>query len=231
MIDASSFALHHIAFWTDHAPTTEHFVRRINLEHSERWSAPLDKPREKIRAAYVAELAFSRFCIRQSGIEESEIAYLATLEAKKRLFPLLENPSTLEDPLSKSEEGQVIHLENSLQTFFKSRNMHIITRPIFYGCGYIDSSEGDILSGNCIFEVKTVDRPFRGGDIKQLITYCALNHFSSQFSLKTIGIFNPRRGTYFEMSLDKVSFEIAGKSKQELFDGIGHAISSGDISR
>jgi hypothetical protein len=62
MIDASSFANLHNSFWTSHVPSLERFVRRLNLELIQRWSPPINKPPEKIRAALVSETAFSRFC-------------------------------------------------------------------------------------------------------------------------------------------------------------------------
>lgn len=230
MIDASSFALYHNAFWADHTPTSEHFVRRLNLEYAERWNAPLEKPDEQIRAAFVAELAFSLFCTRVSGAANKN-RESALSDARKRLRPLLDDPESLEEQLSEAEEEQVSGLEKTLWSFSASRKTHTVTRPLFHGCGYIDTSEGDILSGACLFEVKAVDRPFRSADVRQLVTYCALNHSSRQFELESIGVFNPRRGIYFEMSIDEVSREISGRSGQELFDSIIHAISSGDISR
>lgn len=231
MIDASSFAAHHNAFWADQTPTSEHFVRRLNLEYADRWAVPLDKPGEQIRAAFVAEVAFSRFCAKVSGTPEHEIMEPALKEARKHLRPLLADPATLEEQLSGTEEKQMLGLETNLQSFFGSRRTDTVTRPLFCGCGYIDTSEGDILSGPCLFEVKAVDRPFRSVDIRQLVTYCALNHLSDQFELESIGVFNPRRGIYFETPIDAVSREISGQSSQQLFDSIIHAISSGEISR
>lgn len=231
MIDASSFAAHHNAFWASQTPTSEHFVRRLNLEYAERWTVPLDKPREQIRAAFVAELAFSRFCAKVAGTPEHEIMDPALKEARKHLWSLVADPATLEEKLSETEEMQMLGLEINLDSFFSSRGTYTVTRPLFRGCGYIDTSEGDILSGSCLFEVKAVDRPFRSIDIRQLVTYCALNHLSAQFELESMGVFNPRRGVYFETTIDKVSREISGQPSQELFDSIIHAISSGEISR
>lgn len=231
MIDVSSFSAYHGAFWADHAPTSEHFVRRINLEYTERWSAPVAKPEVPIRVALVAELAFSRSCAEIDNVPREEIEALAYRETIRRLLPLTEDPVSLTLPVSPIEKEQVSELESSMRSFFNSRRSAILTRPVFQGCGYIDSSEGDIVSGSCLFEVKAVDRPFRSVDVRQLITYCALNHSSLQYTLNAMGLFNPRRGIYFEAPIDDVSREISGQSAQELFDSIVYAISSGDISR
>lgn len=231
MIDASTFSAHHNAFWASYTPTSEHFVRRINLEYANRWNLPLEKPDGPIRAAYVAELAFAGMCARFAGLPKDKIEEIAVEEAKDRLRPLLEDPLILDQEITPIEQDQISSLENSLFSFFTYRKVPTITRPLFSGCGYIDTSEGDVVSGTCLFEVKAVDRPFRSLDIRQLITYCALNHMSGDFELEAIGIINPRRGLYFEASIEDVTHETSGLPAQELFDTIGHAISSGDISR
>lgn len=231
MIDASTFAAHHNAFWASYTPTSEHFVRRVNLEYADRWTPPLDKPHGPIRAAYVAELAFARMCVRLDGSPIDRIQEIAVAEAKSRLLPLLEDPLTLDGQITEIEQDQVSRLEESLFSFFTHRGGPTTARPPFSGCGYIDTSEADILSGKCLFEVKAVDRPFRSVDVRQLITYCALNHVSGDFELEAVGIFNPRRGIYFQTSIENVAYETSGLPAQELFDTVIHAISSGDISR
>jgi hypothetical protein len=152
-------------------------------------------------------------------------------ETKKRLLPLVENPASLEEALSSAEESQVEQLKMNLVQFFPTMHKAVTCRPIFKGCGYIGSSEGDVIAGPCLFEVKTVDRPLRSVDIRQLVTYCALNHASRQFELNSVGVFNPRRGVWFALSLDIVCREISGQSTQALLDSIVNSISSGDISR
>jgi hypothetical protein len=231
VIDASRFAAYHNAFWADHTPTSEHFVRRLNLEYADRWSPPIEKPEEQIRAAFVSEFAFSRFCGLADGVDAVQLDSTALAETKKRLLPLMDDPMTLDAPFTTAEKGQVQKLENSLTGFFKQRRVELRTRPLFKGCGYIDASEGDVISGTCLFEIKAVDRPFRSVDVRQLVTYCSLNHASGQFELDSMGVFNPRRGLWFAMSLDELCREISGQSAQELFDGVVHGVSSGDISR
>lgn len=230
MIDASSFATHHNAFWSEHTPTSEHFVRRLNLEWSERWCPPISKPPEKIRAALVSEVSFAKFCQRVVD-EKNADEKKASEEAIARLRPLVDDPSSLADPMSLAETAESEKILACLRGYFASRKEKIIVRPIFDGCGYVDSSEGDILSGSSLFEVKTVDRPFRSIDVRQLITYGALNHLSRQYEIEKLAIFNPRRGVYFEMATDEICYEVSGQSRQVLFDAIIHAISSGDISR
>lgn len=231
MIDASSFANLHNAFWAEHTPTLEHFVRRLNLEYTERWSPPIEKPEKPIRAAFVSEFAFALFCGKTDGIAPSKLSKLAIAETKKRLLPLIDNKASLDMRFTKAEQDQIRRLEAGLTNFFNSRKTTLHTRPLFKGCGYIDASEADVISDDCLFEIKTVDRQFRGTDIRQLATYYALNHASKQHKLSSIGIFNPRRSLWFQMNFDEVSREISGRSAQELCDSIVLGISSGEISR
>ena len=104
-------------------------------------------------------------------------------------------------------------------------------RPIFTGCGYVNASEGDVIFGETIYEIKTVDRQFRGSDIRQTITYAALNFAMGNFDIGYVGLFNPRRGQFCEFELDYVCGEISGVPTQALLATVIQAISSGEISR
>jgi hypothetical protein len=231
MIDASSFASLHNSFWIAHAPSLEHFVRRLNIEITQRWSPPIKKPLERIRAALVSETAFIRFCNKINGDDCGEIEEISFIEAKKKLIPLMDQPHELALPFSVIEEEQAHRIENNLLDFFGRRQEEIITRPLFNGCGYVDASEGDVIVGLSLFEIKAVDRPFKGTDIKQLVTYCALNHASKQFDIQNIAIFNPRQSVWFELRLEAVARDISGQSSQELCERVVLALCSGDISR
>ncbi|WOI57140.1 hypothetical protein [Palleronia sp. LCG004] len=231
MIDASSFANLHNAFWAENAPTSEHFVRRLNLEYTDRWSPPIKKPGGPIRAALVAEIAFAKFCTPVGLMSKANLEAIAIGEARRRLRPLTDSPDELDVAVSPDEKVQIDNLENNLRGFFKKNAATVVLRPTFSGCGYVDACEGDVVYGATLYEIKAVDRSFRSADIRQLITYCALNHASQDFDLRYIGIFNPRRGVSFDMSIDRVCREISGRSQQELLSEIVSCVSSGDISR
>lgn len=231
MIDASRFAAHYNAFWTQRTPTSEHFVRRLNLELAQRWEPPLSKPDLEIRAAFIAEVAFARFSLSIQGLEREILEHKALSEARRRLLPLTNDPGSLNAPLTETEEQQAKSLGVRLAGFFRFRELPLALRPVFPGCGIIDASEGDVVSGTTLFEIKAVERPFRGFDLRQLLTYCALNHASQRYSLAKLGIYNPRRGLYVEMNIDQVCREMAGITAQEFFEDIVHAVSSGEVSR
>ena len=237
MIDAATFAHSYNAFWNDCAPTCEHFVRRLNLGGLKRFGSKMAKS-DTSRRALIAEFAFSLFVERKTDaltrgtkrtIEDiEEAAWRAT---ETRLAPYVMQGLNLGRDFDMDQRQEVISISKALSNFFANIDYQIVLRPLFSGCGYIDRSEGDVLFGDTIYEIKTVERSFRGNDIKQAITYAALNHASGQFSIENIGLFNPRSGRYCEIPIESVCREISGRTAHELLASIIQAISSGEVSR
>lgn len=211
----------------------ERFVRWINVGGLERFEPPM-KRSETTNRALIAEFAFSLFAERmqrkaekksEEGIEEA--AWQAT---ENRLAPFVTRGLSLSRELSSDEQQEVAHITKSLIKFFESEKQMLI-RPLFPGCGYIDASEGDVVIGSTLYEIKTVERAFRGADIRQLITYGALNFASTKYNITGFGLFNPRAGIFFEGNVEVICHEISGKSSDELFSAVVQAISSGELSR
>ncbi len=234
MIDAATFSSTYNAFWAESAPMLEHFTRRLNLEHLHRFDTPM-KSDQAGRKAVIAELAFSMMVERlrpqEIPIDPVKLHENAWSETKRRLRPFLEQGVDLDTPLLPSENVEVSQIEKRLIAFFKGNNLPTKTRPLFKGCGYIDASEGDILTKSTLFEVKTVDRSFRSADLRQLLTYSALNSASREAEICALGLVNPRRGVSFEMPVGELCFGISGRSAEDLFAMIVQVFSSGEISR
>lgn len=70
---------------------------------------------------------------------------------------------------------------------------HIFYAPRIPGCGFLSASEADVAAGDTLYEVKTVGRGFGSKDIKQLVTYLALDHCSGGERWRRGGLFNPRK--------------------------------------
>ncbi|WFU71964.1 hypothetical protein [Bradyrhizobium sp. CB2312] len=107
----------------------------------------------------------------------------------------------------------------------------LLIEPSFPGCGMIDAGKGDLIYSNALYEIKAGDRLFRSVDVRQLITYSALNYVSKRFQIDSLGLFNPRVGVSATIPVDDLCAEISGKQSSDLFFDIVAAISSGDISR
>ena len=235
VIGASRFAGVYGSFWRSVTPTIDLFVRKVNIELYERVDNPCDYQVDPIRSALVAETAFALFD-EHSRNDGDRVRFFerfvtqATAEARRRLARL--NAEGIGDDLNPNELSAVQELFRRLSSFFVDRHgMELVVRPEFPGCGFVDRSEGDVIYGDALFEIKAVDRNFRSIDIKQLITYAALNHKSRSYLFRDIGIFNPRRGTEFRMGLDDVCMEVSGISAIELLEIIAYSIASGEVSR
>ena len=184
MIDASTFALSYNAFWHAHTPTCEHFVRRLNLGGLERYFSPMPQVAKTRRRALIAEYAFSLFVERRRGstniadLSAESRAKRAWAETTRRLAPYTAQGLDIETSLDEDENKEVAEIADRLNRVF-DLSKSVVLRPAFPGCGYVDSSEGDVIFGSTLFEIKTVDRAVRSSDIRQTITYAALNAASA----------------------------------------------------
>jgi hypothetical protein len=238
VIDAKKFATSYNAFWRSTTPTCDLFVRRLNLDGYERWDAPIESYTEASRRAFTAEFGFSKFVIHQNilngripQLTEEQIKAQALATTITRLKPYVREGLDIETPFNENEWRESGELSQRLLRFFTTSGQRIVTQPQFPGCGFVDQSEGDVISDTTLYEVKTVDRLFRGIDFRQLLTYAALNYSSKSFELDSVGIFNPRRGIVSTIPLNELCEEVSGKPTSVLFSDILEAISSSGISR
>jgi hypothetical protein len=150
---------------------------------------------------------------------------LATLE--REVHGAVDDPSGV-------EISTVGAIQESLLKFVRQRSsqaLKVTFEPNFAGCGFLNPCVGDVLIGQELYEVKAGNRQFRSTDLRQLMTYCALNYAAGTHAITKAGCINPRRGTYFVLDLDAIAHEMAGKSSSELFSDIIYHVSSGGISR
>lgn len=237
LIDASQFADSFNAFWNENAPTCEHFIRRLNTGGLTRFEPPMSKTIAANRAV-IAEFGFSMFVEfskasspNDAALSREEIERLSWTQTRHRLSAFASQGMELSQNFTEIERHEVKTISESLYNFFTKERQIITLRPVFAGCGYVDASEGDVISDDVIYEVKTVERPFRSIDLRQVLTYAALNFSSRQFDLKKVGLLNPRSGLFCELLLDVVCEEISGKKSEEFLSTIVETISGGEFSR
>lgn len=237
MIDAATFAHSYNGFWHVSAPTCEHFVRRLNVTEVERFLAPMEGVQTDNRAV-ISEFGFSLYVeLTRDGVTSlggapaEELLDRGWREAEMRLRSYARQGLRIERSKEEEELQEVCEIANRLRIFFGSDTRGIELRPIFKGCGFIDASEGDVVDKATIYEIKNVNRQLRSDDVRQVVTYAALNAAAEQYEITHVGIVNPRRGQYWRAELDFVSQEMSGMSAQSLLDTIIYAISSGEISR
>jgi hypothetical protein len=231
MISEVSFATQHTSLWHVLAPNSERFVRRINL-NIDRYGVDhpfLDSPN---RRGFLNESAFQLVKLRQ--YEPAASIADAVSIAKKNLASL-DRPQSgnLSDP-SESEVESILAMEESLKGFVKWQSKEgstIVFEPTFPGCGFLNASVGDLLIEDTLYEVKAGDRLFRSTDLRQLMTYCAMNFAAKKYLIRKAGFINPRRGTYFILDIETIAHEMAGKSSPELFSEIVYYLSNSGVSR
>ena len=104
-------------------------------------------------------------------------------------------------------------------------------RPRFRGCGLVSAREGDVLEGDCLYEVKAGDRAFRITDLRQLLFYAALAYSSGSLGFQKLGLFNPRTGAAWVRTLDQVCQSIAGVMAIDTLSTLVSQFSEVSVSR
>jgi hypothetical protein len=246
LISETAFAQSHSSTWRTLAPTTDLFVRKINLQLRQRVYKPLKSMVAPTRRAFVNEIGFDIFSkaitnrrkrnlFEQAFVNVFEEAFVADAISSARTTICRIERIRQEDVPEPNEEERLDYLNQSdrLYSFFRkiSIGAEIEISPRFVGCGIIDTCFGDVYFDETLFEVKAGDRSFRSVDIRQLLTYAALNKAASARHLNKLGLFNPRTGISCTFGLDELCLEVAGRPSEELLMEIIRVISSGDISR
>lgn len=115
-----------------------------------------------------------------------------------------------------------IEIAVRLEDFFEGEGTgKLLIQPRFKGCGILDSCYGDLLMNATLYEVKCVERNLRSIDIRQVLTYAALNYQSRQYLIEEVCIVNPRRGIVFRFDVESLAQEVSRKNSAELFHEIG----------
>ena len=239
MTSETAFAQSFASTWRLLAPATDLFVRKINTMYREREFAPLRSVVAPERRGLINEAGFELFRIRRVawfrnfGEAKREVMAEAVESAKATIGRIERmDPNDVVVP-SDVEEAEIALLAERLQLFFSrvAERESLEVQPKFPGCGIIDTCFGDVRFGDALYEVKAGDRNFRSVDVRQLMIYAALCKSARMQPLRRMGLFNPRTGFSFCISLDEVCLEVSGTGSEELLAEIIRVISSGDTSR
>jgi hypothetical protein len=238
MISATGFARIHSSTWKSLTPTTDLYVKKINGSRVVRHFRPLDSVTSPQRRAFINEIGFELFAAAArtdgwSTWQSVSILKHAVDGAKERIRQFGgKSADEISDP-SKEEERECEKLGYRLHEYFRtiSNGDPIDIHPIFPGCGIVDACAGDVHFCETLFEIKAGDRAFRSTDVRQLLTYAALNKAGGAWNIDRIGLVNPRTGVSFVTSIYDACSEVSGRPPEELLSEIVRIISSGDISR
>jgi len=219
-------------------PMAEAFVRQMNRTLT-RVVPPCGSSFKGVRNSLISELSFrlySKICNDEISLSDllSDSALInLTADDVCRYISRLERSEVALPKMIAGEINEAVALAKNLKNCMTYTNpgKSIITRPHFIGCGIVDNCEGDILVGTTLYELKNVERDFRLTDIRQLLTYCALNTASGRRDIDTVGLINARSGLSYKMNVNKLSFLVAGVSSDELFGDVIRYITADSPSR
>lgn len=235
MISEHQFATHYSSAWRTVAPLADGFWAFENLL-VERVAPPLTPRAPKGMRAVINETAFRAFCNLQgvSGVL-TRSSVLSAVDAQ--IFEAIRyvgrfstapplDPSDLDDVCRKEAGNLVLRLLH----FFPAYHSTLL-RPQFNGCGLLSACEGDLIRGNCLYEVKAGDRAFRIVDLRQLLTYAALAYASESLTFTDIGLFNPRTGVAWRKSLEEVCHAVSGLRLNDMLPILVEQFSGASESR
>jgi len=126
---------------------------------------------------------------------------------------------------------ELAHRTSSMVDALKDKNASKVFDPLFAGYGAMIAAYGDIIAGGILFELKAVDRGFRGTDFRQLMTYCLLNSYEKGSTIDSIVLINARRGIYHFAPLNDFVFDTSASTFQDIQLRFASAVGIGGTSR
>lgn len=231
MISEITLSKKFTAFWNEILPNSKNYIRLLNGGLIERVHVPFEPAIIKNNVALVNVLSFELFRTvvnRTSTIDElSNKNYFESNQYKFILNKSLDYLSRFKYgkncilPLKVEELNDVIQLYNTMRNRYLNSNKEVIVDPVFAGCGFINESNGDLISDTTLVEIKSGERNFSVIDLRQMLIYCTLNHFSqNSYKLEYIEFFNPRMGISFTEEIENFCQNLSALSSQELFTEI-----------
>lgn len=226
MISERAFAKSFPSFWQELAPLlTPRFVGLFNEAYAKELLDDSGAPAAGVpigpgtRADVVAEFAFwaARLC-HEADVPLDQLPAHAALvqEASRRALEVVQRyegakPAAL-DPLRPDELTEGYSLTLSYASLYRALLpiAKVEFAPQFLGCGFLNAADGDIGVDGTLVEVKTTTRKVAGKDLRQLITYLALDVGAGRQRWTHIGIFNPRRGTFHRAEVDALLLRVSG---------------------
>jgi len=234
VISERQFSTLYTSFWSTAMPLGEAMVRAMNLR-VERFTEPLNAASPSAFNGFVNELAFRLAELSSvAGAHSIDTNFLhATYPMTEAYISRLPRAVVPESATERATAGQdaLALAERLLNAIRQGPGKEpVCFRPKFSGCGIHDDCEGDILIGEELWEVKSGDRQFRQNDVRQILIYCALNHFSAKHAIKRYCLVNPRVGVLASGMVRDLSRSGAGCEPQTLFEEIIEFLSLQEVS-
>lgn len=235
MISEHEFASSYPSIWSQVAPLSIGYWKVENMLTT-RDTLPVEARAATGMRGVVNETAFRAFNLmfhskakrdNAAALEAVWACASESIEYVVRLAPRAKiEPPGFDDTCA----HEAAKLAVQLLRFFPG-NQPTVLRPKFFGCGLISECEGDVMEGDCLYEVKAGDRAFRITDLRQLLIYSALAYASQSLGFSKIGLFNPRTGYTWVRTLDEVCKSIAGSRPADVLSTLVGHFSAASVSR
>lgn len=228
MISESTFSKKFTSFWNEILPNSKNYVRLINGGLLEPVYEPFDTADRKNNTALVNVHSFTmlrEFCNKKQTLDQlSSNDYFNSPRFDFLLNMDLEYLSKFSYaadctlPLSDKEKEQARQLFKQMYVRYFTNDLNVVIDPKFDGCGFINESFGDFIAGSKLVEIKSGERRFVLSDLRQLLVYLTLNHYSrNTFDITHVELFNPRMGIVFSEAVDSFCLNVSALNSQELF--------------
>ena len=215
MISVTNFARGFQSFWSNITPWFHGYVGSINKGQIERFKKPLvskDLPINRSINNTIAVLKFVEACKSESLNEDLKLAEI-NAKAQLRYLPR----SNCKNYSMGSDDIQQI-IDQARRLFVLYSKKLIVPFPFFPGCRVILTCQGDLLYSKTLVEVKAGERDLVPSDIRQTLTYLALNSASKKpISIENIEIVNPRQGTIYYDTVDNLCDAVSDRTKEDIF--------------
>lgn len=235
MISEKTFVKNYTGFWNSLFPLHNAFIKGVVMQCSQN-QHELKLNTTGRRFSFVSEIGYQLFA--RSIADSNDVV---SITYKSDLYYDIENACiykfklfhdddpSIYIPLSQTEFDDAISISLVLINQFVGQE--IVISPKFSGCSIIDTCFGDVLAGDTLYEIKSVNRNFNAQDFRQLITYCALNNVTKAYTINSIGLFNPKKGMRYTIPLDIFASAIAGTEINDLYWGMINFISQDETSK
>ncbi|MFL7011663.1 hypothetical protein [Enterovibrio norvegicus] len=235
MISEITFSKKFTAFWNQILPNSKNYIRLINAGLTERVYEPLTPARRKNNIALINVISFElvkAVVERKLTIDDVSEKYFF----KSDEFKFISDSSVsflskfsygneVELPLDSDEINEVLVLYKAIYSRYVANSKTVQVEPEFSGCGFINQANGDIACDGTLIELKSGERNFSVMDLRQTLTYCALNHFmKAPLIIEKIELFNPRMGIAYSEDIESFCQNLSALSSRELFSEIQNFI-------